>query len=167
MIINEIKPDLVIEIGTNHGGTSLYIADIMDVIGNGTVHTIDIVGRADPLVKNNPRIKLFTNGFKDYDLNEARDFNKILVIEDGSHVYEDCIDSLNKFSGIIGLGSYYIIEDGIVSDQGRDEAFNGGPLRAIREFLKSQTNFIVDRKYCDMFGKNATFNVNGYLKRTK
>ncbi|MCR4306656.1 MAG: hypothetical protein NUV42_01675, partial [Candidatus Yonathbacteria bacterium] len=35
MIISELKPDLVIEIGTNHGGGALYIADLMDKIGEG------------------------------------------------------------------------------------------------------------------------------------
>ncbi|MEK7213783.1 MAG: CmcI family methyltransferase [Patescibacteria group bacterium] len=167
MIINEIKPDLIIEIGTNHGGTSLYIADILDIIGNGVIHTIDIVKRADKLVINNPRIKLFTDGWENYNINITKNFGKILVIEDGSHMYEGCIGALNKFSNIVSIGSYYIVEDGIVSHHGRDTGFNGGPLRAIREFLKSHDNFIVNRKYCDMFGKNATFNVNGYLKRIK
>jgi cephalosporin hydroxylase len=167
MIINEIQPDLVIEIGTNHGGTSLYIADIMDTIGHGMVHTIDIVERADKKVANNPRIKLFTSGWQNYNLNEAASYKKVMVIEDGSHMYEDCIGALNKFANIVSLGSYYIVEDGIVSSHNRDEGFHGGPLRAIREFFESNSDYTVDRKYCDMFGKNATFNVNGYLKRIK
>ncbi|MEK7609630.1 MAG: CmcI family methyltransferase [Patescibacteria group bacterium] len=167
MMINEVKPDLVIEIGTNHGGTTLYIADLMDKIDHGMVHSIDIVKKSDRLVQSSPRIKLFSNGWDKYDLNETKGFNKIIVIEDASHMYEDCIGSLNKFSKLVSIGSYYIVEDGIISSHGRDEGYNGGPLRAIREFLKSNSNFNVDRKYCDMFGKNATFNVNGYLKRIK
>jgi hypothetical protein len=31
--------------------------------------------------------------------------------------------------------------------------------------LPLHPEFFVDRKWCDMFGKNATFNVNGYLKK--
>src|SRR3989338_1442430 len=42
MIIWEIKPDLIIEIGTSNGGGALYMADILDKIGNGIVHTINI-----------------------------------------------------------------------------------------------------------------------------
>ena len=30
MVINEVKPDLIIEVGTNNGGGALYMADIMD-----------------------------------------------------------------------------------------------------------------------------------------
>ena len=45
MIICEVKPDLVIEIGTNIGGGALYIADLLDSLGKGIVHTIDIVAQ--------------------------------------------------------------------------------------------------------------------------
>ena len=44
MIINDVKPDLIIEIGTLMGGAALYYADLMDTIGieGGEVHTIDV-----------------------------------------------------------------------------------------------------------------------------
>lgn len=41
ILIEEVRPDLVIEIGTHLGG-GLYIADIMDRIGRVMVHTIDL-----------------------------------------------------------------------------------------------------------------------------
>jgi cephalosporin hydroxylase len=82
-------------------------------------------------------------------------------------MYEDVLGSLKKFSPLVSIGSYFIVEDGIVSAFGRNKGFHGGPLRAIREFMAITKNFEVDRKYCDLFGKNATFNVNGYLKRIK
>jgi len=167
MIISELKPDLVIEIGTNYGGGALYLADLMDAIGHGTIHTIDIVKKTGDLVANHPRIKLFTNGWANYDLKEATGFSKILVIEDASHTYEDTLGALRKFSPIVSVGSYLIVEDGIINELGREKGFRGGPLRAIREFLAEQKDFAVDRTYCDMFGKNATFNVNGYLKKLK
>jgi len=106
-------------------------------------------------------------GWEGYDIKEASGFKKILVIEDASHMYEDTLGALKKFSPIVSVGSYFIVEDGIVSELGRDEGFHGGPLRATREFVKENNNFEIDRKYCDMFGKNATFNVNGYLKKIK
>jgi cephalosporin hydroxylase len=59
------------------------------------------------------------------------------------------------------------VEDGIINELGMEKLYNGGPLKAIREFLKTDDRFEVDIKWRDMFGKNATFNVNGYLKRIK
>lgn len=167
MILSELKPDLVIEIGTNMGGTALYLADLMDTLDHGMIHSIDVTKKSSETVARHPRVKLFDGGWQSYDVANARGFKKVLVIEDASHMYEDSIGCLEKFSPLVSPGSYYIVEDGIVSELGREKGFHGGPLRAIREFLSGHSDFSVDRKWCDLFGTNATFNVNGYLKRVK
>lgn len=165
MLLFEIKPDLVIEIGSNKGGGALYIADIMNNIGKGEVHAIDIVDDFDLLVKKHPRIKTYTQGYENYDLSNANGYDNILIIEDASHMYNDSLRCLNKFSPCVSIGSYYIVEDGIIDHLKMKKIYNGGPVRAIEEFMKTSEKFIIDLKWCNMFGKNATFNVNGYLKR--
>lgn len=165
MILNEVKPDLVIEIGTNIGGGALYIADLLDCNGKGILHTIDIVDMIDPKVKEHNRIKFFSKGWEDYDLQLTKGFETILIIEDASHLYKDSIGILNKFHKLVSVNSYLIIEDGIINELGLEKKYEGGPLKALREFLPNHPEYIVDRKWCDMFGKNATFNVNGYLKK--
>lgn len=165
MILFEVQPDLVIEIGTNVGGGTLYIADILNTIGNGVVHTMDIVNIADSKVEEHDRVTFFSGGWEEYDIEITKKFDKILVIEDSSHSYKNTLDVMNKFHSIVSKDSYFIIEDGIVNALGREKEFDGGPLKAIREFLPNHTNYTVERKWCDMFGKNATFNVNGYLKK--
>ena len=165
MIIHEVKPDLIIEIGTRYGGGSLYLADLLDNIGKGVVHAIDIVDNVKPEVKEHKRIEFFFDGWSNYDISLTKKFEKILIIEDASHMYEDTIGVLNKFKDIVSKDSYFIIEDGIVNELGMRKKYNGGPLKAIREFLRNNSDYIVDRKWCDMFGKNATFNVNGYLRK--
>lgn len=166
MIISELKPDLVIEIGAGkRGGGALYIADLMNNIGHGMVHTLGL--ETSVFSYEHPRVKLFNQGWENYDLKEATGFKKILVIEDASHMYEDTLEALRKFSPLVSVGSYFIVEDGIVSALGREKGYHGGPLKSIREFMQENDDFIVDRTYCDMFGKNATFNVNGYLKRVR
>tara|TARA_R100000935_G_C2821538_1_gene160042 strand:+ start:492 stop:1130 length:639 start_codon:yes stop_codon:yes gene_type:complete len=167
MIISEIQPDLVIEIGTRKGGGAFYIADLLENIGKGVVHTIDIVDEVEQVVKEHKRIEFFTNGWSGYDINLAKKYDKIIIIEDSSHLYQDTIGALNKFNELIPVGSYFIIEDGIINELGLEKKYNGGPLRAIREFLPAHPEYIIDRKWCDMFGTNATFNVNGYLKKIK
>lgn len=165
MIISEIKPDLIIEIGTHKGGGALYLADLLTILGTGVVHSIDIKEDYDKSLLNHSRIKVFTKGWEDYDLREAEGFSKILVIEDGAHTYEHSIGAMKKFAPLVSLGSYLIVEDGILDELGMKEKYNGGPVRAIHEFLKDNQKFEIDRKWCDFFGKNATFNVDGYLKR--
>lgn len=165
MIIFSTKPDLVIEIGTKIGGGALYIADLLNIIGHGILHSIDIERQSFKIVEEHPRIKLFYDGWENYDLKNTGDFKKILVIDDASHMYEDTYAAMNKFAPVVSADSYLIIEDGIINELGQEKPYNGGPLKAIREFLKQHSEFIVDRTWCDFFGQNATFNVNGYLKR--
>jgi len=167
MIICEVMPDLIIEVGTNIGGGALYMADLLDSLGKGIIHTIDIVDMVNPIVKDHERIKFFFDGWDNYDIGLTKGFDKILIIEDASHRYKDSIGILNKFSNLVSKDSYFIIEDGIINELGLENKYEGGPLRAIREFLPVHPEYIVDRKWCDMFGKNATFNVNGYLKKIK
>jgi cephalosporin hydroxylase len=166
MILSELKPDLVIEVGTNKGGGALYLGDLMNALGHGVVHTIDIENNAAPALREHPRIRLFTEGWEGYDIAEARQFASILVIEDASHVYEQTLGAMCKLAPLVSVGSYLIVEDGIVSELGTAHQYNGGPLRAIHEFLKSNSGFVVDSHWCDFYGRNATSNIRGYLKRT-
>jgi cephalosporin hydroxylase len=167
MIICKLIPDLVIEVGTHAGGGALYLADLMNNIGHGLVHTIDIKNQTDELVQKHPRIILFTGGWETYDIQEAAKYAAVLVIEDATHIYEDTLGAITKFAPLVTLGSYLIVEDGIIDELGMRKEFNGGPLRAINEFLRTNLDFEIDRHWCDFFGKNVTFNVNGYLKRVR
>jgi cephalosporin hydroxylase len=166
MIIYEVNPDLVIEIGTNDGGSTLYIADLLRNLGKGMVHSIDISNK--PLNDNlhqYTNIKLFTNGWENYDLAEVNQVQKIIVIEDSAHTYENTLQVLRKFAPIVSKNSYFIVEDGIVDELNMAKDYNGGPLAAIKTFLNENEHFVIDRKWCDFYGTNATFNVNGYLRK--
>lgn len=165
MIIEEVKPDLIIEIGAYKGGSAWYMADLLELIGKGEVHSIDVDGLIDERVKGHKRIKFFLSDWKDYDLRLIKDFKTVLVIDDGSHRYDDAIGALTVFSKFVSIGSYYIVEDGVIDPMGLSKQYKGGPLRAIKEFLSLNNNFQIDYRWCDFFGKNATFNVVGYLKR--
>ncbi len=166
MLLWEIKPDLIIEIGTHKGGSALYLADLLELNGKGEIHTIDLsANEEDPLLRAHSRIRVFKDGFMNYDTARLGDYSTILVIEDGSHFYEDSLAALNKFAPFVSKGSYFIAEDGIVNELGREKEFHGGPQKAVKEFLVHNKHFIRDKRWCDLFGPNATFNVNGYLKK--
>ena len=162
MILWEVKPDLIIEIGTNRGGSALYFADILDLVGHGEIHTIDIEDIVYTEAKNHKRIKFFTSGYENYDLKNTQGFNAILIIEDGSHIYEDVKGCLNKFNAVVTKNSYFIIEDGIIDKLGWKNEYYGGPNKAIKEFMSENDSYIIDRKWCDLFGTNATFNTYVY-----
>lgn len=165
MLIFKIKPDLIIEIGTNKGGAALYYADLLNILGKGELHTIDINAVESDLVLTHPRIKVFSSGWQGYELENAKGFETILIIEDASHQYKQTLDAMKKFWHLVTPGSYFVIEDGIVNALGIENEYQGGPLKAIYEFLEENKHFEIDRSFCDFFGRNATFNVDGFLRR--
>ena len=164
MIIEEVAPDLIIEIGTNEGGSALYFSDLLRIYGKGEIHTIDIDDRVAPLVKKQDNIRLFSEGWEKYDLALAEKFEKILVIEDSSHTYANTLAAIKRFAPVVTPGSYLIVEDGIIDALGLSAKYGGGPVKAIKEFLPDHSNFELATQWSDFFGTNATFNTVGYLK---
>lgn len=166
MIISEIQPDLIIEIGSNEGGSAVYLADLLEINGKGLVHTIDIEDRIDERARIHSRIRFFSEGWQNYDLNLADGFEVVLVIEDSSHTYTNTLAAITHFAPVVSKGSYLIVEDGIIDALGLSSQFGGGPVKAIKEFLDAHPEFTLDTQWSDFFGKNATFNTIGYLKRS-
>jgi cephalosporin hydroxylase len=89
-----------------------------------------------------------------------------MVIDDGSHTYPHVKSALNKFKDVVSVNSYFVVEDGILDKLSINIDYKGGPNKAIEEFIASNSNFVIDRTLCDLYGTNATFNTNGYLKKT-
>lgn len=194
MIIHEVRPDLIIEIGTMHGGSALYFADLLELfeIEGGKVHSIDWIDPTErkqrelemdhkpnpkenpnypDVVAEHPRIKTFSGGYQAYDLANCEGFKRILVIDDGSHIYQEVLEAMEKFKKLVALGSYLIIEDGNARDVcDKPEVLaqiEGGPLMAIHTFLATNDEFRIDFRWCDMYGINATYNTYGFLKKIK
>jgi cephalosporin hydroxylase len=72
---------------------------------------------------------------------------------------------LNHVGPVLESGEYFVVEDSIITPMGYAHMYDGGPLRAIKEFLAANRDFEIDRNYCDFFGRNATWNLDGYLRR--
>lgn len=167
MVIAEVNPELIIEVGTNHGGSALFMADMLELQGaGGIVHTLDVEDHGVPhVVQAHPRIHRFLTGWQGYPIDEAKGFSKVMVIDDGSHVYGDCLGAMERFAPLVTPGSYLIVEDGSLTYLGWSRRYAGGPMKAISDFLASHKDFTVARDVCDLFGRNYTFNPDGYLRR--
>ncbi len=88
-----------------------------------------------------------------------------LVIQDGDHYRDGVLKDLRNYSPFVSLGSYFIVEDGIVDLYAAHEDLGmkvEGPLPAIADFLRENPNFVVDKERERYL---LTYNPNGYLKR--
>ncbi|MFS8081813.1 MAG: cephalosporin hydroxylase family protein [Ginsengibacter sp.] len=180
-IIWEIKPNLIIETGIAHGGSIIYYASLLELIGNGEVLGIDIDIRdhnkkaieAHPMFK---RIHMLEGSSVTTEMVErvrtfAQNKSKILVCLDSNHTHEHVLQELNFYAQFVSVGSYIVVFDTIVEDlpeQYLPNRFWGkgnNPKTAVNEFLKNNTNFQIDSQIDNKL--LISVNPGGYLKRIR
>jgi len=172
-LIFKIKPDYIIETGTGYGGSSLFYAAIMQLIGKGEVLTVDIEKRETELDSIARRIKQQRVIDIEGSSVEPKVFNYInsvtkgknnIVILDSWHSKDHVLKEMELYHTLVPVGSYLIIEDSHVNGHPVPWKWGEGPYEAITEFLRTHTNFMIDKE-CERLG--FTFHPNGYLKRVR
>jgi len=164
-IIHETRPDVIIEIGNGNGGGTLYLAHLCGLIGRGRVIGVDLSHEGVPgHVRSHPRITLITgDACREFDrVREliARD-ERVLVIEDSSHTFDNTLAVMRLYSGLVKPGGYLIVEDGICR-HGLDLGPEPGPYEAVEAFIAENPEFEIDR---DRERFLITWNPKGYLRR--
>lgn len=165
-IIFETKPDVIVEIGNANGGSALFLAHLCDIMGKGRIVGIDLSHRTIPdQVRSHPRITLIEgDGCSSFEAVERliSEDERVLVIEDSSHTYDNTLNVLRLYSKLIKLGDYFIVEDS-VCHHGLAVGPKPGPYEAIEAFVNENADFEIDRNREHFM---ITWNPKGYLKRT-
>lgn len=165
-IITAMEPDVIIEVGVKHGGGALMLAHLCDLMGKGKVIGLDItLSLVHEKVKAHPRITLIEgDACSNYDKVKAliHPNDRVLVIEDSSHTYDNTLNVLRTYSEFTRVGDYFIVEDSInYPDVFPNVDF--GVARAIADFT-AEGNFVSDRTKEPYV---ITWNPKGFLKRIK
>lgn len=160
-ILFEIKPDVIVECGTNAGGSTLYLAHLCDLIGKGKIVSIDIEEMDRP--KHERITYLLGDTTSSEIVDQVKEFvaghDTVLVILDSDHTEPHVLKEMKLYHEFVTIGSYMIVEDSIIGEIVFPQ-LAPGPLGAIRKFLTENDHFIVDEsrhKY------HFTFNPEGYL----
>lgn len=165
MLLERARPETLIEIGTHAGGSALWFADQRPGL---QVLSIDL---ERPEGVSHPSVRFLRGDAQrlgdvltpDVMQSLAR---PLLVVEDSSHLAGTTAAVLDFFDRWLQPGEYIVIEDGILTAMRVADAYDGGPLRAVHEFLaRSGGRYEIDRTLCDHYGRNVTWNVDGYLRR--
>lgn len=186
-IIWMIKPDLIIETGIAWGGSLIFSASMLTLleacgkIKNGQVIGIDIDIRphnkktilAHPL--SNKIIMLEGSSTDEKIILKvkylAKSKKRLLVCLDSNHTHKHVLAELKAYTPLINVGGYCIVGDTGIEDT-PDAAFinrpwskGNNPKTAVKEFLKENHNFIIDKT---IEGKLIlTGSPDGYLKRIR
>lgn len=181
-VIWNVKPDLIIETGIAHGGSLIFNASILELIGgDGLVLGIDIDIRAHnrsaieahPMFK---RIRMIEGSSVDSNIvNTVKEFVKgkqrVLVILDSNHTHEHVLQEMELYSPFVTLGSYLMVFDTIVEDLPADSMFGrpwskgNNPKTAVWEFMKKNNAFEIDQEIENKL--LVTVAPSGYLKRVR
>jgi cephalosporin hydroxylase len=178
-LIWDLKPDLIIETGIAHGGSLIFYASILELIGKGEVLGIDIDIRAHnksaieahPMFK---RIKMVQGSSVSTEIVEqvrsyAHGKQSVLVCLDSNHTHDHVLEELKFYSPLVTVGSYIVVFDTIVEDlpdgylPDRPWGKGNNPKTAVREFLKSNTGFEIDQSINNKLLISVA--PDGYLKR--
>jgi cephalosporin hydroxylase len=165
-IITETKPELIVESGTRHGGTSLFLANMLDLIGsaNGRVITIDVV--RDPALPVHPRIEYLNGSSLDAPIasriKAAAKGKRTMLILDSLHDEDHVANELRLYNEIVTPGCYLIVEDTNVNGHPVNPEHGPGPGEAVAAFLQTTKAFEVDRNRERFL---MTLNPGGYLRR--
>lgn len=166
-ILHELRPDLIIETGTAGGGSALFLATMLDLIGNGKVVTVDI----EPNDKRpaHKRIQyLLGSSLSGEIADEVRRFaakaEKVMVILDSDHKKQHVLDELKIYSPLVSRGQYLIVEDSDVNGHPVLKDHGPGPMEAIDEFLRHHKEFVSDPRREKFY---LTFNPKGFLLKTR
>ncbi len=169
-IIWKLKPATILEFGTFKGGSAVWLADLLASydLSDTKLITLDI---NQPHQLNDDRFEFRRCDVRDIATALPDEFmaqlrHPILVIDDASHHASHVTNVMEFFHRHAIIGDYLIVEDGILSLIMDEVPYEGGPVKAIHKFLEIHPNeYEIDRARCDTFGRNVTWNPDGYIKR--
>ena len=167
-LIAESRPSTIIEIGSKAGGSALLFRDVTRTLGiDCRVVSIDLIpppATFDGVSFLQGDVLSLEETFRRHNLYACP--RPWLAIDDSAHTQEACLAVLTFFSDALQEGEYLVIEDGALVDLGMAEKYQGGPNAAISMYFETHpSTFEIATEYCDMFGQNATYSPNGYLRK--
>lgn len=181
-IIWQVQPDLIIETGVARGGSLVFYASMLKMMGlTGQVVGIDIDIRphnrealeAHPMF---PAITLIEgSSTDDAVLAQVRELaagkQRVLVALDSLHTHDHVLRELQLYSPLVTPGSYLVVFDTVVehlpesASENRPWGPGDNPLTALRAFLETTDAFEIDRTISDKL--QITVAPDGYLKRVR
>ena len=165
-VISEVRPRLLIETGTNRGGSALFYAHLFDLLGEGEVLTVDVEKMHDLY---HPRIEFLLGSSTSPAIVERarwaaeRTGGPVMVILDSDHSRAHVGREMEAYGPLVTADSYMLVQDGVIDLLPIFAGGRPGPLPAIEEFLAAHPEFEVDERRDAQF--LITHHPRGWLRR--
>ena len=145
--ISELRPALLIETGSNRGGSAIFYAHLFDLLGEGEVVSVD-VERLHEL--EHPRVTFLIGSSTDGEiLDEVRARaasanGPVMVILDSDHSAPHVAAELDAYAPLVTEGSLMLVQDGCIDTLPTARRLRPGPLPSIKAFLARHPEFEVE-----------------------
>lgn len=181
-IIFKTRPRFIIESGVAWGGSLLFYATLMEVLGGEQIIGIDVYIPEDLRARIYSHEKLAkriilinASSIDDRTVAQVRsiigDCREVMPILDSYHTHEHVLKELRNYSQFVGKGHYLVCGDTVVEDipvqSHRDRPWGPGnnPKTAMEEFLREDSRFRCDKTINSKL--LFTCNPGGYLLCTR
>jgi cephalosporin hydroxylase len=164
--IFQVKPALILETGTNRGGSSFFFGQLMDLMGRGRVITVDIEKLHN---LNHPRVTYLIGSsvgeevLRTMQTAAAQANGPVMIILDSDHSAAHVLKELEAYAPLLTEGSYLLVQDGVIDTLRKFRNGRPGPLAAIHEFLDKHPEFEIDMERSTRFP--ITHHPDGWLRR--
>lgn len=178
-----LKPDLVIETGIAHGGSIIFTASMMEMMGiNGEVVGIDIDIRKHnrDLIESHPMMKRITmyegSSTAPEFVEKVRQHTVgkkcVMVVLDSLHSHKHVYDELRAYAPMVTVGSYCVLPDTFIEffpkgyySHNRPWDVGDNPYTGMKQYLAESDMFETD--YSLTHKAMITETIDGYLRRVK
>lgn len=178
-LIWQVKPQVIVETGVAHGGSLLFYASLLELLGDGEVIGIDIDIRAHnrKAIDEHPmskRVHLIQGSSTSSDVIgqvHARVAGKqrVMVCLDSNHTEAHVLAELNAYAALVTKDSYLVVFDSIIEElpagffADRPWDVGDSPRSALRKWLPMHPEFIVDSEFENKL--LLTVCTGGFIKR--
>ena len=178
-LIWKLRPDFIVECGFAHGGSAIFYASILELIGKGEVIGIDVEVRSynRAAVRSHPlskRVHILEGSSVDRPVADrvesiVRGSRCVLVVLDSNHGSGHVFREMEMYQGLVTESSYLVVMDGAQAHVwdtpgGKEEWRTSNPIQAIDRFLAAHPEFEEDPHYTRV---EVTSSPRGFLRRLR
>jgi cephalosporin hydroxylase len=171
-IIARVRPAFILQSGVKYGGSILYFATLLDVIGadpSALAVGIDVLLTESARSLRHPRIRLIEGDSTTPEtlrwIKELLPAARGLVSLDSDHRAAHVHKELRIYAEFVSVGSYLVAEDTNINGHPVLSGFGPGPAEAVESFLAEDNRFMRDD---DVWRRNLfSFHQGGWLRRVR
>lgn len=178
-LIWRIRPEVIVETGVAHGGSAIFYASMLELLGRGRVIAVDIEIRQQNrlAIDSHPlgrRVELLEGssvdpGTRQVVFSRIKPWERVLVVLDSNHSRDHVAAEMEAYGPLVAPGSYMVVMDGAQAlmssiPRGRPDWAHDNPLAAIDEFVARRPEWEIDPVFTRL---GITSNPSGFLRRLR